>query len=648
MPEDKKTWYMKSNSKLFSERAVPGAIVLLTVAGLLFCAAAGCSKAENDIQAGRKHDGNSPEASGKKTSVFFKPYVDYPEEGTKAADNSVRNIIISVYGEGSLMETLDMEAGTGASVELEIGREYSFYASANIARDEIPVSEQDLLKTRVSVSSGEPSGGFPMAATGTFSVTEENLTVSVLLQRLYSKIRFRVDFSDVPDLEITSANIRQAANSVLLFGESKAVLTTDGDAASAAELSALNSGSEIGLYLPENCQGVLLPDNDASASKVPDNIPGKADVCSYIEVTGKLNGENSLFGPVTYRFYLGQDTTSDFSVIRNTDNEITLIPSRESISAPTWQVDSKDVYGKMPVLTISQHQYYFIDEDGIETHLMPETELRLQWHKLFATDDYYIAIAESPGGYDPDNIFDEMMSTMVARSEDGKTWEEIGKFRATDIAYGNGTYIITSGKNRYRISIGGKLWNALSADAEMEIVTYGNGIFMGFGDDYYSYTSEDGIEWTKAGYIGLSPGKVVEAAYVNGEFVCITWNSKIARSKDNGKTWTITQSNVYWRPSVDLYSIELTYGNGIYLLSAYEGLFYSTDGNTWANVPGIGNGNCFGYSIDYKDGVFSVAFNEILNNSIYVRVFTSLNGRDWTQIYDYNCNVPTMGIRIAR
>lgn len=642
MPEDKKTWYMKSNSKLFSERAVPGAIVLLTVAGLLLCAAAGCSKAENDIQTGRKHDGNSPEASGKKTSVFFKPYVDYPEEGTKAADNSVRNIIISVYGEGSLMETLDMEAGTGASVELEIGREYSFYASANIARDEIPVSEQELLKTRVSVSSGEPSGGFPMAATGTFSVTEENLTVSVLLQRLYSKIRFKVDFSDVPDLEITSANIRQAANSVLLFGESKAVLTTDGDAASAAELSALNSGSEIVLYLPENCQGVLLPDNDASASKVPDNIPGKADVCSYIEVSGTFTGENSLVGPVTYRFYLGQDTTTDFNVIRNTDNAVTLIPSRESIATPTWQVDSKDVYAKLPVLTLSESQYYLLDGDNGQTKLMPDPHIMSHWNRLFYIDGYYYAIG----------VHNELNNnyTMIARSTDGITWDDdFGVPGGTDIAYGNGTYIITNNSRRYYISDGGRFWKAYYADMNLNVVTYGNGIFMGFGDDYRAYTSEDGIEWTAVSMIGVAAGKVLEAKYINGEFICITWNSRIARSSDNGKTWNIQTSNIFWSSaSDDTHPYQLLYGNGIYLLATNANLCYSTDGNTWATVPGLNNGQNFCFGIDFKDGIFAVTYNYIADNEMYGNVATSLNGVEWTEIRRYYTNRSTHDVCIFR
>ena len=117
------------NFKKTCRRILSNAAVLLSAAGLCIAVPQGCTDLGTETSS-RSHEGISGNA-GEKVRVIFKPYIEYPE--TKAADNSVRNIIVAVYGGGTLVESLDLDSGAEASVELESGKDYSYYAAANIA-----------------------------------------------------------------------------------------------------------------------------------------------------------------------------------------------------------------------------------------------------------------------------------------------------------------------------------------------------------------------------------------------------------------------------------------------------------------------------------------------------------------------------------
>ena len=332
-------------------------VLLIAAAASCVCIVPGCTDIGPEEIPGTADEGTD-EGYGEyeKITVTFRTYVsDTFSDGTdllstKVSESEAEDIMISVYCDGSLVETLDLQDSRDGEMELDAGRYYSYYATANIARVTIPESESSMKSSRVNVTPMEPSGGIPMATSGGFTVTGDGTDIQVIFKRLYSKILFSVDFDDVPGMEITSARIRQAATSVSLFTESAADDVADGDAASSADIRDLNDGEAITFYLPENCQGVLLPSNDDSWDKIPDNISGEADICSYIEAECEFDGSGDLFGNVTYRFYLGQDAVSDFNVIRNTENSVTLKLSRDALTTPSWQVE-----GKQRLVQLTRH-----------------------------------------------------------------------------------------------------------------------------------------------------------------------------------------------------------------------------------------------------------------------------------------------------
>lgn len=592
--------------------------VLLPAAWLCLIAVSGCTGMEPETASVRKTESGSGN-SGEKTTVFFKPYIGYPE--SKAADNSVRNIIISVYESGSLIETLNLDTDIDASMEVETGKTYAYYACANIANVEMPASEEEVRAMRVSVSPKEPSGGFPMAAMGEFSVSGEDNTVTVMLERLYSKLRFKVDFSDLPDLEITSVKIRQAASSVTLFSESKAILTTDGDSATSAEISALNAGGEIELYLPENCQGTLLPDNNDSAQKIPENIPGKSGVCSYIEVAGKFSGELEFNGEIVYRFYTGNDETSDFNVVRNTDNLVTMTPLRKSIASPSWQVDAEDVYANVPVIVAGMYtHYYYVNKGNISSGSIVRGS-SAHMKRIIRGNNCYIGIAGYSGvGSDTSDDFG-----IIARSVDGKSWITIKNvpYDLQDIAYGNGTFVVTTDTETILVSPGGQIWTEIQMSEEIEEVFFGNGIFIATGT-YACWKSTDGVTWTGAQTDLIFP---TVGTYGNGEYVITSSYLYTAKSKD-GITWT-KYTNSF--DSTAYPAADMIYGNGVYLLTTGRQLFRSTDGYNWKAVQSLSS--YLTATVDYKDGVLAAHVSKGIDGRQYYFVMTSLDGEKWTEIY---------------
>jgi hypothetical protein len=121
-------------------------------------------------------------------------------------------------------------------------------------------------------------------------------------------------------------------------GDSDAVIS--GDYASAADLAALNSGEGVSFYTLENCQGILLPDNDDPSQKLPQMIPGKEDLCTYLEI-GCQFGESGLFdGDVVYRIYLGLDDCTSFDVPGNACINVMLTLTDDGLKQVSWKVQS--------------------------------------------------------------------------------------------------------------------------------------------------------------------------------------------------------------------------------------------------------------------------------------------------------------------
>ena len=262
-------------------------------------------------------------------------------------EDLIKDINIYAYRNGKLVEHVFESNPTAVTFELYKGYVYNFYAISNMGKVEMPVNESQVgsyINLWIATID-DLDECIPMAWKSIgLAISGSSKSVNIKLDRLAARIGFTLDASLVNGLTITSVRLCQSASVVRPFesGGSKIVSeeeSLDGDYATQGDLDALNAGKTIYFYTLENRQDNLLPQNTDPWQKVPDALGSKAELCTYIEAVGTFE-EGFLFkGSVTYRFYLGKDNTSDFSVIRNTDMSVTLTLTGEGLTEISWKVE---------------------------------------------------------------------------------------------------------------------------------------------------------------------------------------------------------------------------------------------------------------------------------------------------------------------
>lgn len=585
-------------------------------AGILACifiaavsiSGSGCRKmAEEVLQTlpGKEDNAEEGEGDGGGTAVKEAVTVRFRLPAKDAAswfEENIRTLQLLVYCNGVLVEEVRPE-GHETEIQLFPGEEYSFYAIANTAA-EAKLHEEEFRKTRVVSSRPDAAGSFPMAGCGSFTAGKGGSTVDLVLERLHAMIAFSMDKSGAPGLEVSSVRIMQQASSISLFEENCATDVSDGPAATAEQLAAVNSGDEAVFYIPENCQGVLLPDNTDSWAKVPDNIPGKAGLCTYIEVEGTFNGEDVLNGDVVYRFYLGEDVTSDFNIFRNSENHVSLVPTRDAMTRPSWKIDAGKVYADVPFLAVdSNGKIYYRRGDDVNI-LQPFPSIL---YKVLNTGRKYIAAGHLRSG----------ASAFVASSTNGLIWNQCiieGHEYIFDIAYGNGTYVAVCSGSGLAVSSDENNWSMTEEEKVFRKIDFGNGRFVAICTNGEIGTSADGLTWEYR-QTGTDLNEVVAG---DGEFL-VHGDSGILKSED-GLDWTLHEET----PSISGSTLEIRYGNGIYLAADGKWLYTSTDGITWEqNEDTFTKGK-----IDFRDGVFIMSYFS-RSPTIFS---TSIDGKTWTEI----------------
>ena len=600
----------------FSRSVFSGIVpAIFLTAGLFILAAAlpGCEKAlpvETVQVDGNTEDDGQEDGDGEKVTVRFNLSGDYFFSDTKSGVGQVRLLI---YCDGALTVDLLCEGGS-AEFELMLGKDYSYYAVSGVSLPtRYPETFLKMIRSNV-FPQGVPEGipvEQPMAANGTFTAEHDGMNIEIKLRRLYAKVEFSADLSDIPGLEVTSACIKQAATSVRLFYESAAVATADGGTATEAEIEVLNSGGKVTFYVPENRQGVLLPDNSDSWAKVPENIPEKSGLCTYIEVTATFSEDDKLKGDIVYRFYLGNDVTSDFNVTRNTLNTVRLIASKEAITRPSWKIDGGDVYAEVPFIYVNyvgKVLYKTREESDVVQHE------DICWNDIMNADGTYITV----GHHDLETGIEGAVGT----SRNGRIWNisyiESGSLRK--IEYGNGRFVALDGTSSAYVSDDASNWRAADIGFRCLDIAYGNGLFTAVGYEGGIATSADGEEWE----VVRTQGSTRNVVYGDGEFLVVT--SNYTYKSTDGTEWTEYAnignfSNIY----------DIIYGNGIYVLNEDGNIYTSPDGINWTDSEN--SGKFHKGTFDFKDGIFIQVYSDT-----GIRVATSLDGINWT-IIDRNVSI---------
>ena len=193
------------------------------------------------------------------------------------------------------------------------------------------------------------------------NVTTDGASYCARVVPPYSKVTFRIT-KNLPDMDkvylnIHSVKVRKLPSVYTLMpfsGEGDNKLKPEQTAAAEIEFDIEEVQSNEGsfFYMYENKQGVY-PNEKGAAYKSPGiDVPENADAvdydtwfkkwddlaCTYIEVKGKYSIVKSQTsssttvdaGDINYRFFLGEDITSDFNICRNKSYIVTLDFSQEA------------------------------------------------------------------------------------------------------------------------------------------------------------------------------------------------------------------------------------------------------------------------------------------------------------------------------
>lgn len=283
-----------------------------------------------------------------KTKVTFRITNAFSTRSSVNVDDEViNNINIFAYRDGKLENKIYMTSPSVVIMELTKGVTYNMYAVANTGPLNPPVKETSLGTLSCSIISiASLEKGIPMAwAQDRVQINDDSSDIHIALERLVSRVGFRVDASLLNGLKINSVQLKQSARVVRPFfsGGSCARTTSeviDGDTASSQDLRNINNGNIIFFYAMENIHGNLLPGNTNPWNKVPDEVGGRSSLCTYLEVECSFLSDSIYDGTVTYRFFAGDNNTSDFSIRRNTDILISLCPTGDGLREVSWKIES--------------------------------------------------------------------------------------------------------------------------------------------------------------------------------------------------------------------------------------------------------------------------------------------------------------------
>lgn len=300
-------------------------------------------------------------------------------------DAFISNCNIMVYdAEGSLVASQYEADGpvTRLSMRYTPSAGYRFYCVCNIgdiSTDARFARESGLKNYQYTVSAYDgiinEFGAVPMSGCTPLLTISDGMSICIDLTRCVALVTIRIDKSALENssIDIQSVALKNSPTKVGLFGSSAASSAAecvqDSDSASSSELATFNSGDPVGFYLFENKQGVLLPDNTTCSGKVFSAGSVYESICSYVELSGQYNdplSDNPRHGDFTYRFYLGENNTTDFSVVRNHHYHIVLMLSDEGVDEVSWRVDSELVPYATAVI-VDPPQYTFPRPSGSYT-----------------------------------------------------------------------------------------------------------------------------------------------------------------------------------------------------------------------------------------------------------------------------------------
>lgn len=317
---------------------------IITFAALVVGVLAGC---QDDIGKAAVEGGVGREGRRLKSEISVVPMQnDTPTKSLYGGDESVVNNWALLQFDGvteKLVAKYYQESGANiGNIKVVAGHPYYWFAVANLGdvRSQFSIGTTTTAGMASWYATGidmSTASGLPMswASSGTVAFTKEQIsggaTLDVDMTRMVAKYNVVLDKSGLSVFTFSGAAGHQGASimgpgSVKAFSQSNAtdvaatVSSTDGF--SSMDIARFYGGNQaVVLYAAENMYG-NIESIDTPAKKKASNVGTRKP--TYVQVYGQASGDGYENVPLTYRFYLGQNATSNFDVIRNTVSTVTL------------------------------------------------------------------------------------------------------------------------------------------------------------------------------------------------------------------------------------------------------------------------------------------------------------------------------------
>ena len=268
-------------------------------------------------------------------------------------DDLVTEVKIAAYDQFGYLEAsgyYETDGSESMEMTLNANNSHTVYALVNMGDIGVPIDEKELEELEYEIESYEQMSGdgLPMAGSADMAAGDTECEISV--RRLVAKLALTMVSGDVTPDKISEVRLCNW-NHLLTPFASEGGKAEDADDVSSGEegqweeLSGWD-GTELVFYVPENMQGTLLSGNTDPTLKTYSSLSeAQAALCTYLEVDVSVDENTTgVWGDLTYRFYLGSNTTDNFDVEGNTLYSLSFsLTWNGQFYEDEWMVDNDDL-----------------------------------------------------------------------------------------------------------------------------------------------------------------------------------------------------------------------------------------------------------------------------------------------------------------
>lgn len=355
-------------------------------------------------------------------------FSDVKSSYTAADLNRITDLNVFVYHEGRLLAEHCGYFNGSSPVMLSFPYDkdvFNIYMIGNVGKIEPPEEEGEIYEMCHMIGSYAEfrTRGFPIA--NVFPYHVKGTTAVFKLKRLIGQYDIMLQPS-ATDAEYVVKDVRimNCALDVYPFNTQRKATSfmkgdvyddaAFGDSLTAKDLQRLNNGEKVSLYFVENLQGELLPGNTDRRKKVPSVLGSVGSAlpasCTYIEITADVTTSAAKYTDGRYRFYLGQNQTTDFSIRRNTLYEVTLDFTQNMVSEEEWRIEVDEP--QVQPLVLSKEEANVVC--GVDDYILIDgPEVEINTYKSDESDSDYCAYSLSDVVIDGKKYQKLVFSTMM-------------------------------------------------------------------------------------------------------------------------------------------------------------------------------------------------------------------------------------------